>query len=360
MAKKSITKGSQPNFVTEKLAKKEAARPKGDAKVGVTKMSPALGDVYLDKEKLAKPMKAVKPSGSAASAEAFTKSRSGVSTVRSIGKAVKQDANVIAERRIAGSSNPEATARTMAAQTDIDKEATSGAWGKAPSRAKRTDKTPRPLSTKAERRDFPSLGDAKIGEVEIPKGVANPTSASKTGARSIGDITISGETRGLGGRNARAGKKVTRTAQLTDPVERVRRNRIIATAHADTQKFTEHMASDHGRSLSHANALKEKIHGSLAGMEVSDLHGLQVPCIGSDCRRTVPATSESLKCEGSCSTHPASASARGNLGRSSEKDLARNGAGTTPVPAPSGRSAGTGIPWMHLPASKREIREAGE
>lgn len=242
----------------------------------------------------------------------FAKTTAKSHGVSSLGKAIKKDTNSRVERMIAESPDPEAARRKVQAGNEIE-EATVLKGGR---------KNPmfKSASLTQDRKNFPNHAD------EIPTGVRAPKSGSGVG----------------GGRAARGGKAAASVEHISENANagvRFAKNKLITEAYRKTQKFTTHMAGGSSRDLSHANALKQDIHDSLAGTPVADLKGLHVPCIGNNCKRTVPADSHTLQCEGgNCAPH--SSTTVNNLGRSND-----NGTSKKPVPNNLKVPTGRGAPW---------------
>lgn len=310
--KKADSKSGRPSGLTE------VEGGKSGAPVGVDKLSPKKASIYQkaglapDPEDMGKPRKAVRPAGSADSKKAFQTPRP-MGSVASYGKALKQNPDAIAERKIAASSDPDAARKGMAAQAEIDKD-THIEGGRNNPIFKRA-------GIAKTRKNFPALAD------EIPTGVSAPKSGSGAG----------------GGRAARGGKaaaSVEHVSENADPKVRMGKNRAIATAYHATQVFTQHAASSDSKSLSAMNGAKSAAHAAVSGMPVSDLKGLQVPCIGNNCTRTVPADSETLTCgPGGCNPH--SASTKTEVARTSENGMGRKPVKNKDTQLPSGRE----VPW---------------
>ena len=293
VAPKKTEKPASPTFTFGKKAE-ELANRKAEAKSQRESATTVSG-----KESANKP---VIPAGNIKQTP-FAKTTAKAKGVSSLGKAIKKDTNSRVERMIAESPDPEATRRGVQAGNEIE-EATVLKGG-------RNNPMFKSASLRQDRQNFPELA------TEQPNMVKADSAGKASGLR--------------GGRSARSGRAAEAQRSVTeaaeDPKVRFHTNKIITAAYRDTQKWTGHMTDPHPRALATANGLKTKIHDSLAGVPIAHLKGLQVPCIGPDCKRTVPADSESLKCEGDCAHHTASSFAAHGI-RPSAADSNVNGRGS--------------------------------
>jgi hypothetical protein len=335
VAPKKTEKPASPTFTFGKKAE-ELANRKAEARAQRESATTVSG-----KESANKP---VIPAGNIEQTP-FAKTTAKAKGVSSLGKAIKKDTNSRVERMIAESPDPEAARRRVQAGNEIE-EATVLKGG-------RNNPMFKSASLTQDRKNFTSRKEVNrvTGETQIMRGHEDeiPTMVHSSTA-STANATGGRPRKASGGRGARgAGARETLNARATandDPKVRFSKNKVITAAYRDTQKWTSHMSDPHPRALATANSLKTQIHNSLAGMDQdNDLKGLQVPCIGPDCKRTVPASSESLKCEGDCAHHTASSFAAHGI-RPSAADSNVNGRGSVAATNKDTRMpSGNSVPW---------------